>query len=99
MRAFWVYDWEVYKNFACVTFIHTTTPKVYIDAYIKLDIEYLQVRNKLELNLRTDDWNELEDYVIWEPFENTIPINVVDNMKNLYDEISYLLKNHDIVIG
>lgn len=61
MRAFWVYDWEVYKNFACVTFIHTTTPKVYIDAYIKLDIEYLQVRNKLELNLRTDDWNELTE--------------------------------------
>lgn len=45
------------------------------------------------------DWNVLEDYVIWEPFENTMPINVVDNMKNLYDEISYLLKNHDIVIG
>ena len=38
------------------------------------------------------DWNELEDYIIWEPFENTMPTNVVDNMKNLYDEISYLLK-------
>lgn len=38
------------------------------------------------------DWDELEDYIIWEPFENTMPTYVVDNMKNLYDEISYLLK-------
>ena len=38
------------------------------------------------------NWNELEDYIIWEPFENTMPTHVVDNMKSLYDEISYLLK-------
>lgn len=38
------------------------------------------------------DWSDLEEYLIWEPFENTMPTYVVDNMKDLYDEISYLLK-------
>lgn len=38
------------------------------------------------------DWSDLEEYFIWEPFENTMPTYVVDNMKDLYDEISYLLK-------
>ena len=47
MRSFWVYDWEVYPNFACVSFIHTTTPQNLIDAYIEVDILYLDVKNKL----------------------------------------------------
>lgn len=47
MRAFWVYDWEVYYNFACVTFIHTDTNKTIIDAYIEVDIMYLNVKDKI----------------------------------------------------
>ena len=46
MRDFWAYDWEVYPNFACVTFIHTSTPRNVLDAYIQIDIKYLEVRNK-----------------------------------------------------
>ena len=34
------YDWEVYRNFLCVVFIPNSTPKQYLDAYIKIDIEY-----------------------------------------------------------
>ena len=47
MRSFWIYDWEVYYNFACVTFIHTDTPKNIIDAYIEVDIMYLQTKNNI----------------------------------------------------
>lgn len=68
MRNFWVYDWEVYYNFACVTFIHTSTPKAYVEAYIKVDIKYLEVRNKLakfkELNA-----NNIDDYILDENSE------------------------------
>ena len=60
MRAFWVYDWEVYKNFACVTFIHTTTPKALIDAYIQVDIDYLQVKHKLD---NTKEIESLDDNI------------------------------------
>ena len=38
------------------------------------------------------DWKDLEDFIIWEPFENTSPSDVVDNMIDLYEEISYLFK-------
>ena len=69
--------------------------------------EVLEYYNTLISKVNKDsdiDWNELEDYIIWEPFENTSPSDVVDNMENLYDEISYLLKIrtnnlHDIIIG
>lgn len=48
MRGFWIYDWEVYYNFACVTFIHTNTEQVYIDAYVEVDIKYLHAKKELE---------------------------------------------------
>ena len=38
------------------------------------------------------DWNDLEDFVIWEPFENTSPSYIVDNMMDLYKEISFLIE-------
>ena len=47
MRGFWVYDWEVFPNYSCVTFIHTSTPKSYVDTYIIIDKLYLEVKHKL----------------------------------------------------
>lgn len=61
MREFWVYDWECYYNFACVTFIHSTTDKAYLEAYKQLDILYLKVLHDIEDNLLTDNWNELTE--------------------------------------
>ena len=64
MREFWVYDWEVYYNFCCVTFIHSTTPKYLIDAYIEVDILYLDIKHKLENlsdeELLSDEYSELK---------------------------------------
>lgn len=51
------YDWEVYRNFLCVVFIPNSTPKQYLDAYIKIDIEYLRVRNNLKKILGTNDYD------------------------------------------
>ena len=62
MRAFWVYDWEVYKNFACVTFIHSTTPKPYLDAYKTIDIKYLQVKHQLETSDAIELYEEYDKY-------------------------------------
>ena len=62
MRAFWVYDWEVYKNFACVTFIHSSTPKAYLDAYKTIDIKYLQVKHQLETSDAIELYEEYEKY-------------------------------------
>mgnify|MGYP003489258203 CR=1 FL=1 len=36
-------------------------------------------------------WDELEDYLIWQPFENTSPTYVADNMQSLYYDIVLLL--------
>ena len=64
MREFWVYDWEVYYNFCCVTFIHSTTPKYLIEAYIEVDILYLDLKHKLENlsddELLSDEYSELK---------------------------------------
>jgi len=84
MRAFWVYDWEVYKNFACVTFIHTTTPKEYIDAYIKVDIDYLQVRNELDKSKTSH-----EDHILDELYWNNITKLELD--LNKYKDIKHKL--------
>jgi len=53
MKEFWVYDWEVYYNFCCVTFIHSTTPKYLIDAYIEVDILYLAAKSKYNARIKT----------------------------------------------
>ena len=68
MRHFWVYDWEIYPNFACVTFIHTSTPKNIVDAYIKVDIKFLEYVNKFvdrirQLYKKDSDINHL-DYTL-----------------------------------
>lgn len=62
MLYFWVYDWEVYYNFACVTFIHTSTPKYLIDAYIEIDIKYLKIKHELEEIEETSDFGNHPDY-------------------------------------
>jgi len=61
MRQFWVYDWEVYKNLACVTFIHTSTSKGYLEAYIMTDIKYLNTINSIEKALEKDDINKIDE--------------------------------------
>lgn len=40
------------------------------------------------------DWGneQLEDYIIWEPFEDTLPNNIYDNVISLYNDIVHLLK-------
>lgn len=58
MREFWCYDWEVYSNFACVTFIYSTTPKHLIDAYVEVDIRYLKVKSLIS---ESDDFSLYED--------------------------------------
>lgn len=58
MRQLWIYDWEVYFNFACVTFLHTSTPKQYIEAYKNLDIKYLHVRNAYNKSLESGEVDE-----------------------------------------
>ena len=60
MRAFWIYDWEVYYNFSCVTFIHTSVPKPYWDAYKQVDIKYLEAKRKYQEALDSDNLNELD---------------------------------------
>lgn len=35
---------------------------------------------------------ELDDYIIWEPFEDTDPSALVDNMNNLYQDIHQTLQ-------
>lgn len=38
------------------------------------------------------DWNEIGDeYIIWQPFESTLPCDVVDNMQNLYEDMKITL--------
>ena len=52
---------------------------------------YQKLIDKVNANCDID-WKELEDFVIWGPFENTSPSDVVDNMIDLYEEISFLIE-------
>lgn len=52
---------------------------------------YQKLIDKVNANCDID-WKELEDFVIWEPFEKTSPSHVVDNMMDLYKEISFLIE-------
>lgn len=51
---------------------------------------------KLIAKVRKDsdiDWSEVgDDYIIWEPFQQTMPSHVVDNMENLYQDIQQTLQ-------
>jgi len=60
MRDFWVYDWEVYYNFNCVTFIHTSTPKVYIEAYKEVDIMFLEAKRKWQDSIDKDQIQDIK---------------------------------------
>lgn len=100
MRAFWVYDWEVYKNFACCTFIHTTTPKAYIDAYIKIDIDYLQAKHN---NLDVTQYIEVKAKLLTAMNAKTFFIfyNQEDTSKNICQlaELIMFFRNHKVLIG
>lgn len=63
MLHFWVYDWEVYYNFACVTFIHTNTPSYLIEAYIEIDIKYLECKKEIHLIEEDNDFIEDSHYI------------------------------------
>ena len=62
----WIYDWEVYPNFVCVSFINVETPKVYLDAYVQVDIKYLEVKNKLK---ELEDLNQNIDIVLSDEYD------------------------------
>lgn len=40
-------------------------------------------------------WSDLGNYIIWEPFENTAPVSVLENMLALYDDIEKLLVTYE----
>ena len=52
---------------------------------------YQKLIDKVNANCDID-WKELKDFAIWEPFENTSPSHIVDNMMDLYKEISFLIE-------
>ena len=108
MRSFWVYDWEVYKNFACVTFIHTTTPQAIIDAYVKVDIKYLEVSNKLkteddvELYAMYSKLKEAKKILLKEMISKQFSIYYDPKTGGGYSQLGELLmffRNHKVLIG
>lgn len=52
----YAYDWEVYPNYSCVTFIDLATPPNLIEDYIEYDILYLKYRN---IKDRTEEEEEM----------------------------------------
>jgi hypothetical protein len=43
----WIYDWEVYRNMACVAFININSNPRALEAYRVVDIEFLRVKRLL----------------------------------------------------
>lgn len=56
-----------------------------------LNIHYI-VNEKLSQDEDIEFWEDLhKDLIIWQPFENVIPSNIMDNIKNLIQNIEVFL--------
>ena len=54
-------------------------------------LEYFETLNQAVEQDEDVEWCDLPDYIIWEPFQDTTPSDVIANMFNLYEDMFHSL--------